>query len=68
MITAEEKAAEIRYQIEKLLLNKPETGEQWADICALEAEAIKYETGDYDADELHDNEDLRPDGQFGAGA
>lgn len=68
MITAEEKTAEIRYEIEKLLLSKPETGEQWAEICALEAEAVKYEAGDFDDDELHDNEDLRPDGQFGAGA
>jgi hypothetical protein len=31
---------ELKSQIEKLLRAKPETGEQWADICALEAELV----------------------------
>lgn len=31
---------EIRAQIEKLLSQHPETGEQWAEICRLEAEYV----------------------------
>jgi hypothetical protein len=29
---------ELRSEIEHRIMAKPETGEQWADICALEAE------------------------------
>ena len=36
-------AEEIRTQIEYLLNANPETGEQWAEICALEALAVELE-------------------------
>ena len=35
-------AQDLREEIDNLLLNsKPETGEQWADICAMEAEYVR---------------------------
>ena len=34
---------DLQSQIEKLLRAKPETGEQWAEICALEAEMVNLQ-------------------------
>lgn len=34
---------ELRNEIERRIMAKPETGEQWADICALEAQAVALE-------------------------
>jgi RecA/RadA recombinase len=48
---------DLQQQLDDILLSKPETGEQWAEICALEAEIAK----EHEA-EAYDN------GQFGVGA
>lgn len=50
-------AEEIRTEIDRLLNAKPETGEQWAEICALEAMAEEIE-----------REERRANSQFGVGA
>lgn len=50
-------ATEIRAEIESLLNAKPETGEQWAEICRLEAMAEEIE-----------REERRANSQFGVGA
>jgi len=50
-------AEELQEEIESLILAKPETGEQWADICALEAEYIRLVELEREAN-----------GQFGVGA
>ena len=36
----QERSEEIRAQIERLLNAKPESGEEWATICSLEAEYV----------------------------
>jgi hypothetical protein len=36
-------AEEIRAEIDRLIDAKPETGEQWAEICRLEALAVDLE-------------------------
>lgn len=50
-------AEEIRTEIDRLLNAKPETGEQWAEICALEAMAEEIE-----------REERMANSQFGVGA
>lgn len=50
-------AEDIRNQIDRLLDAKPETGEQWAEICRLEAMAEEIE-----------REERRANSQFGVGA
>jgi hypothetical protein len=36
-------AEELRIEIEHRIMAKPETGEQWAEICALEAAMVAVE-------------------------
>jgi hypothetical protein len=48
---------DLQEQLADLLLSKPETGEQWAEVCWLEKEIIaEQEREDFD------------NGQFGVGA
>lgn len=54
----------LKSELKGLLSRQPETGEQWADICALEAEIIECEK--VEAEEAE--EERRNNGQFGVGA
>lgn len=40
---ADELAGELRTKIDRLIESNPETGEQWAEICRLEALAVELE-------------------------
>jgi len=53
----EEQIQDMRDQLDRLLMAKPETGEAWSDICLLEQEIIDAER--------QWNED---NSQFGVGA
>jgi hypothetical protein len=51
------RSEDLEQQLDRALMDRPETGEAWAHICWLEAELIKER-----AAEAYDN------GQFGVGA